>query len=68
MDTNQNILLLKTLVEEILDKKLNSSHDFVYLSDEIENRLNERLSVSTLKRIFGYIVVIPLSEKGLLMF
>ena len=42
MDTNQNILLLKTLVEEILDKKLNSSHDFVYLSDEIENRLNER--------------------------
>ena len=51
----QNILLLKTLVEEILDKKLNSSHDFVYLSDEIENRLNERLSVSTLKRIFGYI-------------
>lgn len=55
MDTNQNILLLKTLVEEILDKKLNSSHDFVYLSDEIENRLNERLSVSTLKRIFGYI-------------
>ena len=54
MDTKQNILLLRTLVEEILDKKLKSSHDYVYLSDEIENRLNERLSVSTLKRIFGY--------------
>ena len=54
MDTKQNILLLKTLVEEILDKKLKSSHDYVYLSDEIDNRLNERLSVSTLKRIFGY--------------
>lgn len=54
-DTDQNIALLRQLVEESAGHRLKTSTDFSLLSDEIQNRLGQTLGVSTLKRIWGYI-------------
>ena len=51
----QHIALLRQLVEELADHPIVTSNDFIFLSGEIRGRLNENLSVSTLKRIWGYV-------------
>lgn len=51
----QHITLLRQLVEESADHRIETSNDFIFLSGEIRGRLNENLSVSTLKRIWGYV-------------
>lgn len=51
----QYITLLRQLVEESADHRIESSNDFIFLSGEIRGRLNENLSVSTLKRLWGYV-------------
>lgn len=54
-DPNQNIALLRNLVEESAHCKAATSNDFIYLAGAIQGRTNNNLSVSTLKRIWGYI-------------
>lgn len=51
----QHITLLRQLVEESANHPIVSSNDFIYLSGEIQGRLKETLSSSTLKRIWGYV-------------
>lgn len=51
----QHITLLRQLMEESADHKIATSTDFIFLSGEIQGRLKETLSVSTLKRIWGYV-------------
>ena len=51
----QHITLLRQLVEESADHAIATSNDFIFLSGEIRGRLNENLSVSTLKRLWGYV-------------
>ena len=51
----QHITLLRQLVEESADHRIETSNDFIFLSGEIRGRLNENLSVSTLKRLWGYV-------------
>ena len=49
------IARLKTAVEERLGKKLDSPANFSYLSEQIQTSQKENVSVSTLKRIWGYV-------------
>ena len=51
----QHITLLRQLVGESADHRIETSNDFIFLSGEIRGRLNENLSVSTLKRLWGYV-------------
>lgn len=51
----QHITLLRQLVEESADHPISTSNDFIFLSREIQGRLKETLSVSTLKRLWGYV-------------
>lgn len=51
----QQITMLRQLVEESADHRIETSNDFIFLSGEIRGRLNENLSVSTLKRLWGYV-------------
>lgn len=51
----QHITLLRQLVEESADHAIATSNDFIFLSGEIQGRLKENLSVSTLKRLWGYV-------------
>ena len=51
----QHITLLRQLVEESADHAVATSNDFIFLSGEIRGRLNENISVSTLKRLWGYV-------------
>lgn len=46
---------LITKVEEHFGKRISSTSDFESLSVAIENTTGERISVSTLKRIWGYV-------------
>ncbi len=54
-DINQNIMILRSLVEESVDHRLNTSTDFAYLAGCIQGRLKQTISVSTLERIWGYV-------------
>lgn len=51
----QHIALLRQLVSESADHSIKTSTDFIFLSGEIQGRLKETVSPSTLKRIWGYI-------------
>ncbi len=54
MEKELNIERLKADVEARLQRGMLSPKDFTYLNEVIVNELNERVSVSTLKRIWGY--------------
>ena len=54
-DNNQNIMLLRTMVEETLAHRLKTSTDFAFLAGCIQGRLRQSISVSTLERIWGYV-------------
>lgn len=51
----QHIALLRQLVAESADHSIKTSTDFIFLSGEIQGRLKETVSTSTLKRIWGYV-------------
>lgn len=51
----QHITLLRQLVEESANHTVTTSNDFIFLSGEIQGRLKETLSASTLKRLWGYV-------------
>ena len=51
----QHIALLRQLVAESADHSIETSTDFIFLSGEIQGRLKETVSTSTLKRIWGYV-------------
>ena len=51
----QHIALLRQLVAEAADHSIETSTDFIFLSGEIQGRLKETVSTSTLKRIWGYV-------------
>lgn len=51
----QHITLLRQLVEESANHAIATSNDFIFLSGEIQGRLKETLSASTLKRLWGYV-------------
>ncbi len=53
--THQNILILRNLVEDIVGRKLNTTNDFALLSYELKENGYGYLSVSTLKRVWGYV-------------
>ena len=54
-NTDIQISRLRLAVEEKLGKKLDSPVNFSYLSEQIQTSLKEYVSVSTLKRIWGYV-------------
>lgn len=54
-DPNQNIAMLRSLVEASAGCKAVTSNDFIYIAGAIQGRINKHLGVSTLKRIWGYI-------------
>lgn len=51
----QHITMLRQLVEESANHRIGTSNDFIFMSGEIRGRLNENISVSTLKRLWGYV-------------
>lgn len=51
----QHIALLRQLVAESAGHSIKTSTDFIFLSGEIQGRLKETVSTSTLKRIWGYV-------------
>lgn len=51
----QHITLMRQLVEESANHTVTTSNDFIFLSGEIQGRLKETLSASTLKRLWGYV-------------
>lgn len=51
----QHITLLRLLVEKSAGHTVATSNDFIFLSGEIQGRLKETLSASTLKRLWGYV-------------
>lgn len=53
--TAENILVLRTLIEDSVNRKIKSPADFSFLSGVIQERTHEILSESTLKRIWGYV-------------
>ncbi len=55
MESADNLKRLKTAVEEKIGRKLDSPANFNYLSDLIQSTLMDYVSVSTLKRIWGYV-------------
>ncbi len=54
MENDVNIQRLKADVEARLQRGMLSPKDFMYLNEVIVTELNERVSVSTLKRLWGY--------------
>lgn len=56
MSPNENeIILLRTMVEESVARKMKSPADFQFLTGVIQERCKETLAVSTLKRLWGYV-------------
>jgi len=56
MSPNENdILLLRSMVEESVSRKIKTPADFQFLTGVIQERCKETLAVSTLKRLWGYV-------------
>lgn len=52
--TQKDIDRLKSQIEKMVEKKMQSPRDFNYLCSQVEGFVNEKISISTLKRIWGY--------------
>lgn len=50
-----DIILLRTMVEDSVSRKMKSPADFQFLTGVIQERCRETLGVTTLKRIWGYV-------------
>lgn len=55
MTDNNDILLLRQMVEDSVARKMKTPADFQFLTGIISERCKESLSVSTLKRVWGYV-------------
>ena len=56
MNPDENdILILREMVEKSVARKMKSPADFQFLTGVIQERCHETLAVSTLKRIWGYV-------------
>ncbi|MBR1800957.1 MAG: hypothetical protein IJ767_05605 [Bacteroidaceae bacterium] len=55
MPIDENILRLRQAIEKVACRKIQTPKDFDFLSELLRERLDERVSTSTLKRIFGYV-------------
>lgn len=56
MTPNENdILILRNMVEESVSRKMKTPADFQFLTGIIQERCKETLGVTTLKRIWGYV-------------
>lgn len=56
MPQNENdIIQLRTMVEESVSRKMKTPADFQFLTGVISERCKETLGVTTLKRIWGYV-------------
>lgn len=54
-ELQQHIAALREAIETSVGKRIQTPKDFDYLSQVIEERQGEHVSVSTLKRIWGYV-------------
>ena len=54
-DQENNIMLLRQMVEESVSRKMKTPADFQFLTGVIQERCRETLGVTTLKHIWGYI-------------
>ena len=54
-DLGRNIAILRNLIEESVGRRIQTPADFNFLTGVIQERTHEMLSVTTLKRIWGYI-------------
>src|SRR5574344_684364 len=54
---------LMSLVEKRFCKSVMTSTDFYSLAQEIESETHERISASTLKRMWGYVNMTPLPRQ-----
>jgi len=52
---DNDILLLRSMVEESVSRKIKTPADFQFLTGVIQERCKETLGVTTLKRIWGYV-------------
>lgn len=57
---------LMSLVEQKFSKCVKTSSDFYSLAQEIESETRERISASTLKRMWGYVNMTPVPRKATL--
>lgn len=57
--TSEGIARLRNVIEDKLERKMRTPVDFTYLSDVIFRNVKMTVSVTTLKRVWGYI-----SDKG----
>ncbi len=53
--TQDQLCQLLSAVEQALGRKMTTPRDFELLSESLRRRLGEQLSVSTLKRLWGYV-------------
>lgn len=54
-EISQELLQLKVLLEKSIGRKLNTTTDYQYLEGVVWGRTNKMLSLSTLKRVWGYV-------------
>ncbi len=47
--------ILREKIEEVVGQKIKSPKDFDFLSEQIFDKLHERISATTLKRLWGYV-------------
>lgn len=52
---DNDIILLRNMVEESVSRKMKTPADFQFLTGVIQERCKETLGVTTLKRIWGYV-------------
>lgn len=55
MSNENEIVILRAMVEESVARKMKSPVDFQFLTGVIQERCKETLAVSTLKRLWGYV-------------
>lgn len=55
MSNENEIVILRAMVEESVARKMKSPADFQFLTGVIQERCKETLAVSTLKRLWGYV-------------
>ena len=55
MNNEQKLQHLRNAIEQALGHSMDTPRDFKLLSESLRRRLGEQLSVSTLKRLWGYV-------------
>ena len=56
MDTQDTVIAqLREAIETVADRKMRTPKDFDFLSDAIFEKLHQKVSTTTLKRLWGYL-------------